>query len=351
MKLIPLFHVMINEFHRGKSGPVVKSILLPVIIAMSLAASPTPASSDSGGLALLSPRDRSFVETGLVTLIVKIDSKVINDVKVAVNGKNHDATGNPAGNFHVAFDGIPLSPGMNSISISGYKDGKIVTDKECLLFFRSDLSVNAGTPPSGFARYWFHTAENEKVCTPCHRLDFAGSAVNPADPAKSPCHDCHGKLMANYRFVHGPAAVWSCTACHETRGTGRKLAVLQPDEKVCLPCHENDWRKKKYMHGPTAAGGCTACHNPHASNENYFLRLNTADLCVACHDDIASKPHVISGFSGAAGHPVRKSPDPFNPGRDFTCASCHNPHATDFPFMLSGDSSSMFQYCQGCHKM
>ena len=157
--------------------------------------------------------------------------------------------------------------------------------------------------------------------------------------------------MANYRFVHGPAAVWSCTACHETRGSGRKLSVRQPDEKVCLPCHENDWSKKKYLHGPTAAGNCTACHNPHASNENYFLRLNTADLCVACHDDIASKPHVISGFSGVAGHPVRKSPDPFNPGSDFTCASCHNPHATDFPFMLSGDSSSMFQYCQSCHKM
>ena len=328
-----------------------KSIFLIFIIAFPLVVFPAVASPESGGLALLSPRDKSFVETGLVTLVVRIDFKGINDVKVALNGKNLDAAGNPAGNFHVAFDDIRLSPGMNSLRITGYKDGKKVDERNCLLFFRSDLDPIAGTPPSGFARYYFHTAGNEKGCSPCHRLDFSRTAENPAEPRQSPCHDCHRKLMANYRFVHGPAAVWSCTACHETRGSGRKLSVRQPDEKVCLPCHENDWSKKKYLHGPTAAGNCTACHNPHASNENYFLRLNTADLCVACHDDIASRPHVISGFSGIAGHPVRKSPDPFNPGRDFTCTSCHNPHATDFPFMLSGDSSSMFQYCQSCHKM
>jgi predicted CXXCH cytochrome family protein len=327
------------------------SILLPFIIALSLAAFPALAAPVPGGVALLSPRDRSFVESDLVTLIVRMDGKVINNVKVTLNGKGQDAAVSKEGSFHVAFEGIRLSPGMNSLHMTGYKDGKSVTEKDCLLFFRSDLDPIAGSPPAGFARYWFHTASNQKECTPCHRLDFAGTVENPAEPGKSPCHDCHGKLIANYRFVHGPAAVWSCTACHETGDSGRKLAVRQPDEKVCLPCHENDWSKMKYLHGPTAAGNCTACHNPHASNENYFLRLNTADLCVACHDDIASKPHVISGFSGIAGHPVRKSPDPFNPGRDFTCASCHNPHATDFPFMLSGDSSSMFQYCQSCHKM
>jgi predicted CXXCH cytochrome family protein len=287
----------------------------------------------------------------MVTLVVRMDGKGIDDVKLMLNGKNQDGAGKPGGNFHVVFDEIRLSPGMNTLKIIGNKDGKRVNEKEYRLFFRSGLDPIAGEAPSGFARYWFHTADNEKQCSPCHRLDFTGIAENPAEPGQSPCYVCHGKLMANYRFVHGPAAVWSCTACHETRGAARRLAVLQPDEKVCAQCHENDWRKRKYLHGPTAAGNCTACHNPHASNVNYFLRLNTADLCVACHDDIASKPHVISGFSGVAGHPVRKSPDPFNPGRDFTCASCHNPHATGFPYLLNGDHTSMYDYCQGCHKM
>jgi predicted CXXCH cytochrome family protein len=351
LKVTSLFHFMGKKSNRVKSGPAVNSIFLPFIIALSLSAFPAFAAPVPGGVALLSPSDRSFVETDLVTLVVRMDDKVINDVKVTLNGKEQDSAGNPVGSFHIAFDEVRLSPGMNSVIITGYKDGKRVNEKDCLLFFRSNLDPSASTPPSGFARYWFHTDSNEKECTPCHRLDFTATAENPAEPVKSPCRACHGKVMANYRFVHGPAAVWSCTTCHETRGSGRKLSVRQPDEKVCLSCHENDWSKKKYPHGPTAAGNCTACHNPHASNENNFLRLNTADLCVACHDDIASKPHVISGFSGVAGHPVRKSPDPFNPGREFTCASCHNPHASDFPLMLSGDHTSMFVYCQSCHKM
>jgi predicted CXXCH cytochrome family protein len=79
--------------------------------------------------------------------------------------------------------------------------------------------------------------------------------------------------------------------------------------------------------------------------------MNTADLCAACHDDVLSRPHVISGFSGKRGHPVRLSPDPLNPGRDFTCASCHNPHGTDFQLMLNSDYDSMFQFCQSCHRM
>jgi predicted CXXCH cytochrome family protein len=335
----------------GMIGPDVKSIFLPLIIAFSLTAFSTSAFSNSGGLALLSPRDRSFVETGLVTLVVRLDGKGINAVKVILNGKNQDAAGKPEGNFHVVFDEIRLSPGMNTLKITGNKDGKRVNEMECRLFFRNGLDPIAGPPPSGYERYYFHTAENERKCTPCHRLDFTATAENPAEPVQSPCYGCHGKLLTNYRFVHGPAAVWSCTVCHESRAAGRKLAVRQPDEKVCAPCHENDWRKRKYLHGPTAAGNCTACHNPHASNEIYFLRLNTADLCVACHEDTASKPHVISGFSGVAGHPVRRSPDPFNPDRDFTCASCHNPHATGFPYLLNGDHTSMFDYCQGCHKM
>ena len=322
-----------------------KAKYLPFIVlffCISFAAAPL---ATAGQFTVLSPRERSFVESGLISIIVRIEGKGIDDIRLSGSGKNQNPAGKQMDKSHVTFEGVRLSPGMNSLKITALKEGKRVEEIDYPLFFRSDLSSTASSAPSDFTRYYFHTLDNEKRCLPCHQLDFSKSAENPSSPRQSPCYICHSKIMTNYRFVHGPSAVWSCPVCHDTRSTGRKLRVSQPDEKVCSPCHENDWHKKKYMHGPTAAGSCTACHNPHASDETCFLRLNTADLCVSCHEDTASRPHLVSGFSGNAGHPVRMSPDPFNPGRDFTCASCHNPHATDYPFFLNSDNSSMSQFC------
>jgi predicted CXXCH cytochrome family protein len=324
---------------------------LPFIILFSCLSFAAVAQATAGHLTVISPTERSFVESSSVSIIVQLDGKGIDDLKLSGNGKSENPARKQMDIFHVSFEGVHLSPGMNSLKITAYKEGKRVEEIEYPLFFRSDLSAANNTAPSHFTRYYFHTPENEKRCAPCHQLDFTKAVANPPSPGQSPCFICHKRILTNYRFVHGPAAVWSCPVCHDTRSTGRKLGVTQPDEKICAPCHENDWRTKKYMHGPTAAGNCTACHNPHAAEEPSFLRLNTADLCVSCHEDTASRPHLISSFSGNAGHPVRKSPDPFNPGRDFTCASCHNPHATNYPVLLNSDNSSMFQFCQSCHKM
>ena len=321
---------------------------LPASIAFFCLSLPMITGIATAQVTLLSPRDNSFVEAPLITLVAKT---ALKDAKVSINGRDLNIKGIVSGNFHLSFSGVRLSPGRNSIKISVSKDGTKVEEATSILFFRSDLSISANSPPAGFARYYFHAAENERLCTPCHRLNFAGIPENPSGPDQSPCYICHKTMLTSYRFVHGPAAVWSCTSCHEAGKKGRKLATMKPDERICSGCHEYNWMNKKFIHGPTAAGGCTTCHNPHAANESSFLRMNTADLCVACHDDIITKPHVISGFSGNSGHPVRLSPDPLNPERDFTCASCHNPHATDFPLMLKSDYNSMYQYCQACHKM
>jgi predicted CXXCH cytochrome family protein len=307
--------------------------------------------SSAGQLRVLSPREGSFVESALVNVIVQIEGKGIDEIRLTGSEKSQNPARKQMDIFHVSFAGVHLSPGMNTLKIIALKEGKRVEEMDYPLFFRSDLSSAASSAPSGFARYYFHTPDNERRCSPCHQLDFTKAAENPPSPSQSPCYVCHKKIMTNYRFVHGPSAVWSCPVCHDTRSTGRKLGVKEPDDKVCSPCHENDWHAKKFMHGPTAAGNCTACHNPHAADEPCFLRLNSADLCVSCHADTASRPHLVSGFSGNAGHPVRKSPDPLNPGRDFNCASCHNPHATNYPYFLSSDHTSMFQFCQSCHKM
>jgi predicted CXXCH cytochrome family protein len=311
----------------------------------------TVTGAESGSLTILSPRGNSFVESDLISVVVRIEGKNVDDIQMSVGEKMQNPAKKPMDKAYVCFDGIRLSPGMNKVRVTGLHEGKKVEELNCDIFCRSDLSAEASSAPAGYERYYFHTRDHEKECVSCHQLDFRKATENPPAPEQSPCYVCHKKMIRNYRLVHGPAAVWSCPVCHDVSSAKRKLEVRQPDEKTCRACHENGWQTKKYQHGPTAAGNCTACHNPHSADEPYFLRLKTADLCIACHDDIASKPHVISGISGNGGHPVRISPDPFNPGRDFTCASCHNPHAADYPILLSSDYASMSQFCQSCHKM
>ncbi len=322
------------------------------IAILLLLFSMTTTAGAAGNMTVISPPDGASVESDLLSVVVRLENKNFDDIRLAVGAREQNLAKKPMDKFYVCFAGVRLAPGENHLKLSALKEGKKVEEINFRVFFRSDLSATANATPAEYSSYYFHTRDNEKECTPCHNLDFTHATDDVPSPDKSPCYLCHKQLTANYRLAHGPAAVWSCPVCHDVRAKGgRKLAVVDPPEKVCVSCHENDWHKKKFMHGPTAAGSCTACHNPHAADQPSFLRLKTADLCISCHEDTASKPHLISGFSGNAGHPIRRSPDPFNPNRDFSCASCHNPHATDYPVLLNSDNSSMFLFCQSCHKM
>jgi predicted CXXCH cytochrome family protein len=99
-------------------------------------------------------------------------------------------------------------------------------------------------------------------------------------------------------------------------------------------------------------GACTACHNPHSSQQEYFLRLSPTELCSTCHADTASRPHLISGFNGE-GHPVKAKTNPADPTQAFSCASCHNPHASENSMLLNfgGKKVSLKNFCTNCHLM
>jgi len=303
-------------------------------------------------LAIVLPLDKSFVESEPVTLVLKVGQNSVDEVQVVVNGKRVPVAAKSSDRYNACYDGIHLTLGLNRIKVSGYKDGRKIEEAAAQVFFRSDLSPGDGTPPKGFRRYLFHTDANEKECTPCHELNFSKADGKQENPDRSPCYLCHKKILSDYKYVHGPAAVWSCLMCHDGKGSTPKLAVVKPVDATCANCHEKSWDGKKYLHGPTAAGNCTTCHNPHAADKAYFLRMDAGDLCASCHEEVLTRPHVLTGFSGSS-HPLRISQDPFNPGKDFSCVSCHNPHGSDSPVFLNAyeDSMSMQHFCQSCHKM
>lgn len=306
----------------------------------------------AGGLTIAVPPDRSFVESGLVNIVLKGGQKGADEVQISVNEKKKTIAPKPIERYYSCYDGIRLSYGMNRIKVTALKDGRKIEETTAQIFYRSDLSSNSGTPPPGFRKYLFHNDENEKGCSPCHELNF-GKVGKKEGPDQSPCYSCHKKILGDYKFVHGPAAVWSCLTCHDGKSRKPKLGVVKPDDRSCSECHEKSWDTRKFKHGPTAAGNCTTCHDPHAADKPFFLRMDTGDLCTSCHEEVLSRPHILTSFSMKGGHPLKKSPDPFNPGKDFTCASCHNPHGSDSSVFLNAhqDSTSLHHFCRSCHKM
>ena len=309
------------------------------------------AAPDGCLVAIASPPDKSVLQGPLMSLILRIQQNSLDELQLSINNRKVPLPKKQYQQYALCFDGIGLSLGLNNVKVVGMKGGKEVAEATTRVFLRSDLSPGAASAPDGFNTYLFHSFPQEKGCMPCHQLDFSGYDSSPTPAEKSPCFRCHKKILSTYATEHGPAAVWSCLSCHDQKANP-KLAVVKPDSKMCNTCHENSWATMKFGHGPTAAGSCTTCHAPHASDYPFFLRAPAGELCVGCHEDILQKPHVTVGFSNT-GHPVRRSPDPYHPNREFTCVSCHNPHAgASWTFLKNyDDTAPLSDFCRSCHSM
>jgi len=311
----------------------------------------SPGKETVAGLAIVQPPERSIVQSGVLIVVLKGAPDLVDEMQISVNNRKQSIVQKKFKQDVACYDGIRLSYGLNTVKISGFKNNKKTEEITRQVFYQDDLSTGSISIPEGFKSYRFHIDEQEKGCSSCHGLDFR-KAEDPKDPLQSPCHQCHKKMLSEYLFSHGPSSVWSCLICHDKRSKNPKLAVIKPDEKSCSACHDTSWGKKKYQHAPTAAGACTTCHNPHASDRQDFLRREAGDLCASCHEEILRKPHVIGGFAGNGGHPLHRSPDPFNRTKDFTCVSCHNPHASNSPVFVDAfdESKSTKQFCASCHQ-
>ncbi|MBU5637935.1 cytochrome c3 family protein [Geomonas sp. Red69] len=300
---------------------------------------------------IVTPPDKSVLEGPLAAVTVRLPTDRPDEIQIFLNRRRVRLPKRQYRQYMTCFDGVELASGKNEIRVVALKGGKPVDESTSTVFLHSELSSDGARVPEGFSGYTFHEQTHERVCLPCHQLDFSKTAESETRAENSPCYQCHKKMLTTYANVHGPAAVGGCLGCHD-RGAKPKLSVPKPEGKLCNSCHENSWPSMPFGHGPTAAGSCAICHDPHASNQPYFLLKSAADLCAGCHEEILAKPHVIVGFSNNA-HPVRKWPDPYHPGKEFTCVSCHNPHAGLTPaFLQNYDGiSPISNFCITCHAM
>jgi predicted CXXCH cytochrome family protein len=155
--------------------------------------------------------------------------------------------------------------------------------------------------------------------------------------------------VVNISSTHGPYAAGQCFLCHElntmaalkkgAKGEGEGASMrfdsnlpgrlLSPIEKLCLECHptksmESAFSQNLWIHGPVSTGTCIACHNPHSTQYRYMLRKgNSNEMCTICH---------APGF-------ISQSEDHIE-GKD--CISCHNAHLGKNRFLLRKDYNEVY---------
>lgn len=299
---------------------------------------------------IITPPDKALLENEIANIAIKVDGDSVDTIQLKINDFPYlkEKVDKDRGFF---CSSIIVATGKNTLQVIGYKDGKQVAEKEIEVFLLSKILRQDKSEYEEFEKYSFHLPDKEKKCMPCHKLDIDPSYSHSGQPEESPCYTCH-KAKIEQKYTHGPAAAWMCMVCHEVNENGPKYTITAVGETVCANCHDDaieEWQNSKMMHGPVAVGQCALCHDPHSSEWPYMVRMHTTDLCIKCHSTKGTEKHVTFGFS-RKGHPIRGVPDPTHPGKEFTCASCHNPHASDYVYFLRHKyKDNKGRYCMNCH--
>lgn len=299
-------------------------------------------------LTLLYPPDRSVVGgAGFSHLVLEIAPAA--NIMVRLNGRSVSPSKLTDKVRHYL---LRLEFGTNSVDVEALDGDQVVAREKRELFFFSPIAGEKQAVPDGFATNPFHrTGGAPEKCAACHVLEPQKGDLSPASPAASSCYSCHQDLT-RVKNVHGPASLWMCLACHNSTSAPAKYTTAVPVRDLCYACHidqKNYFFSSAYQHGPTATGMCTICHNPHGSDNEFWLKKPPWDLCTTCHADKASGRHVIAWGPSGNTHPTRGRPDPMKPEREFSCRSCHNPHASNMPKLWNYNVNSYFALCQVCH--
>lgn len=306
------------------------------------------------------PSVRTVNEYGLMAMSVSVPAGT-DQIRVYVSYKEEIIR--VSDRQYICFT-VELELGENIIEIEMMKDDKVIDTVSRTVFRRSELTAKYRDVPAEFKREYFHMKDHPE-CAGCHALEPTEYDRTPVSPATfdnkkydikkiisvtSTCYSCH-KAISTSPYVHGPASVWSCLSCHDDTSSPR-YSVMKPDTEMCYKCHveqKKEWLSKKYTHGPVTIGKCTICHSPHAAENPFNLFMPVWDLCTNCHYEKGTGKHIFADSMFQEGHPTKDRMDPLRDGKELTCASCHNPHASNIPHLWIFEVATLYDLCQRCH--
>jgi predicted CXXCH cytochrome family protein len=184
-----------------------------------------------------------------------------------------------------------------------------------------------------------------------------------ADADTSTCDQCHSDISKG-KYVHA-ALTMGCTVCHQVKTDKgvTQVTLLAPVTQLCRTCHS--LAQDKVLHRPYKLGDCIVCHSPHASDFPAHTWVSQQDTCLGCHVRARLKVNArkrtvtvpwgvtltfeqmqgwmylnlnktLTANHPVEGHPVSGPNTALGPNAPpITCLSCHRPHASNFPHLLT----------------
>lgn len=237
-----------------------------------------------------------------------------------------------------------LTPGKNMLYVQGIdRNGGIIGRDSVLFFFKT--SIEPTGPSSEFVHETFHTENNEKKCSACHRMSVSEVIRRNKSSVEKECKVCHAVLLTQ-KSSHSPAAEWNCLMCHDPNSSPkyRLYSGKKYDSSLCFECHsdmQEIFSSHPSTHAPAASGDCLTCHDVHGAQQENLLVAKVNTVCNSCHEGISQNPHPV------VGHPLQGMKNPLAPGKEFNCATCHHPHSSVNELLLIAPKA---QLCQRCHQ-
>lgn len=161
---------------------------------------------------------------------------------------------------------------------------------------------------------------------------FSGPTALAASCLTAECHPA----IAAIKKPHAPVKDGDCSSCHTQRAKehpikgGKSFALSAKGGALCASCHDG-MGKKKVVHSPVQEGDCVSCHKPHGTAEPFLLTVG-GDRTPLCINCHDAAPFQQKYMHG--------------PAAVGSCNACHDPHESQIKALVKGPVRDL---CLSCH--
>jgi len=150
-------------------------------------------------------------------------------------------------------------------------------------------------------------ARGQVPCTDCHTIHGSRTeSPAPRRPADvtAMCGQCHAAVVAEFARPHSHRlreGAISCVDCHNPHGEllAADQRLAMANEPGCVRCHGDKRGPFVFEHAPVRLEGCTSCHEPHGSvNPRMLTRSEVSVLCTQCHSTITTRATAAAALGG-----------------------------------------------------